>query len=457
MKTLTLSQLLITTQCRRNGMAGIMPVIGIVVGISILLLAFGLFRMPQHQNRANAEIRSASMSQLAVEVLVKSALATRSSLAVLSRLPVLRNIEVGGVMNSNLAACRDNFDLLVQSLELPVSAIWESFTDFERGMLYWKEIPQALLRRFLLLASFRFYEPFADDVEPDFGFRRLTEVDSSQILSQSRLVPESLQLLHGLAVKVYLPARHVAALLDSLPGLNSAGSSAADSAGSLLALMLDAGQFRAIALRNLHGKIMAMAGAVELIEEFAEMRDCLAIGGGAVFYSGPVFFDRRNNRSVWLVSVPVRDESRQPVACLTAMVDIGFLSQISGKIASGPDRLFFVDRSGIAIGHEDSDFVASKVNLKASLPALDRVDNTSFQRIVGNGHSAMLQAVTSVKKSGHRHLPDWYVVAHTRINTDDAFSRFIITVCVILLAATGMYVLSCCVVRITFFANEEMQ
>lgn len=457
MKTLNLFIALNNDQHRKNGRVRTLPLIGVVVGVAILLFAYGLFKIPLRQNRAMARIRAEAASQLSVELAIRPALAARSSLTVLSRLPVLRDIKAGAAATGALNECRAYLDLLIQSLELPISALWRTMIDVNRARSYWGEVPEALMRRFLLLASFRFYEPFTDDVEPDFDFKSLTAADNGSILAQSRLVPASLQFLQELAARIHGPAGYVASFLDSLPGIRDAGKVAAEPVNSLLALMLDDGQFRALALKSLHGKILAMAGEVESIEEFADTKDCQAISGGSVFFSGPVFFDNRHRRSVWLVSVPVRDEQRHPVGCLTAMVDVGYLGQIAGKLASGPDRLIFVDRAGIAIGHENSEMVAAQVNLGASLPALESIGGEPFFRVVGGEQPATLQAVTSIKKSGYRHLPDWYVVVQARINPDNSFERFIITACVILLAAMGMYVLSCCVVRITFFANEEMQ
>jgi len=75
----------------------------------------------------------------------------------------------------------------------------------------------------------------------------------------------------------------------------------------------------------------------------------------------------------------------------------------------------------------------------------DRGFNSRFVRYDGR---LLLQAGKSIRYGNVRHLPDWYVCYEQDLTGFSAQSQFLVTVSVILLAALGMYALSCCVVRL---------
>lgn len=427
-----------------------------LAGLSILFLAFWLYGFPQRHANAMAEARARSVTELGVAAAVKPVLNVKNSLYILSRLPEMRDFKAGGFLVPALKTRCDDLQLFVESLELPVANAWSVLLDFERSAAYWQEIPDALLRLFWKITTFQLTQSENDIEDFNFVAGSATADDKLRILASAQLVPFTLQLLSTGIDHFKFSFNSVAAFIDRLPGFCSARQSMSNPVESLFALMLDEGLLRAIALKNLEGEIIVEVGDTAVKNVDPDSRDCRAIVSGAPFFSGSIFYDQSGHRPVWRVAVPVRDENRNPVACLTALVDISFLSQLAGLMTSGPDRLIFLERSGVAIGHHDELLVAQQVNLGRSLPLLTQVsEKPVFQVVHRNGRTLLLTAA-SIKLSGFRHLPDWIVCSQMDLTSVTALENYIILICVILLAATGVYVLSCCVVRIMKSSREEI-
>jgi hypothetical protein len=138
------------------------------------------------------------------------------------------------------------------------------------------------------------------------------------------------------------------------------------------------------------------------------------------------------------------------LACLTAFVDVGFLSRIAGDSAKNAGgRIIFADADGALIGHFDPAMVSRQVNVSRVMP--DNVSGSDQEpdiRFIRQSGRFFLQAGKRVRSSNIRHLPDWYVCYERDLGELTGKNQFIVTVSVILLAALGMYVLSCCVVRL---------
>ncbi len=403
-----------------------------------------------------AEARSRSVIELGAAAAVKPVLSVKNSLGLLSKLPVMRDFKAGGFLVPALETRCEDLHLLVRSLELPVANAWRTFLDLERGVAYWKEIPDALLRRFFKIAFFQLTQSENETEDFDLEAASATEEEQQRIRASAQLVPLTLQLLSQVIDQALQSSRFSAAILDKLPGFCSARNSLSQPVESLFALILDEGLLRTIVLKNLEGEIISAVGDTDLIEGDPDNRDCRAIVNGVPFFCGPVFYDQYRHRPVWWVAVPVRDENRNPVACLTGLVDISFLSQLAEIMTSGPDRLIFVERSGVAIGHHDEQLVAQQVNLGMSLPAVSQVGEKPVLTVFYRNYRTLLLTAASIKTSGHRHLPDWIVYSQVDLTSVSEMETYIILICVILLAATGVYVLSCCVVRIMKSSREEI-
>ena len=113
--------------------------------------------------------------------------------------------------------------------------------------------------------------------------------------------------------------------------------------------------------------------------------------------------------------------------------------------------------NGVVIGHADRETVARQVNVSRVFPSFVREADRGFScRFVRHDGRLLLQAGKSIRYGNVRHLPDWYVYYEHDLTGFAAQSQFLVTLSVILLAAMGMYALSCCVVRLfEIFIFEE--
>jgi len=442
----------------RSGKVQTRYLAGLLAGLLMLALAFWLHRFPQRQARLLAEARSQAIIQIAVAAAARPAVNVKNSLTILARLPVVRGFNAGRGLFEGISEWRSDFALLLESFEAPLASMWQEIINIGRGLEWWQTIPDAAMMRFWDLGTFGCL-PFASEEEeeeaPPFGLVSISEEEHARISLMAGIVPETMRLLTAAFDQFFVPVSQALKFVSILPGLYSGGDSAASPVHNLLALMLDDGQIRALALKNFSGSLLAVAGDAELFGSDPDDRDCQIIKSGIPFFCGPVIYDQQQKRPVWWVAVPVRNEQRQPVACLSAMVDINFLSEMAVKTDSGPDSLVFTERSGVAIGHHDPQIVAQQVNLSAALLPIAEIEEKPISGIARRNDRMLLQTAASLKHSGLRHLPDWYVFIQTDLTHENSLDDYLILLCVILLAATGVYVLSCCVVRITNSSFEE--
>ncbi|HNX74962.1 MAG TPA: cache domain-containing protein [Candidatus Rifleibacterium sp.] len=426
---------------------------GIISGLLIFALSFWLYGFPQRQAYIMAQARANSLIELGAAAAVKPVLNVKNSLSLLSRLPVLREISAEGCLSPGIADRCSDLGLLVESFELPVAEFWRLFTEIQNAVADSGDVPAALQRRFVSIMTFG--QAGSGDADFSLEMQTASAQERDRILAVTQLVPATLQLFADGVTQFFAPLKFAAATIDTLPGFRSATQRLAHPVENLFALMLDGGQLRTLALKNLEGDVLTAVGDVDLVVGDNDNRDGRAVMSGVPFFCGPVLYDQQRHRPVWWVAVPVRDEMRQPVACLSAMVDISYLSQLAEIMTSGPDRLIFAERSGVTIGHHDEQLVAQQVNLGRSLlPAL-QADDKPISTVVRRNYRVLLQTAASIKISGQRYLPDWFVYSQVDLTSISETESFIILICVILLAAGGVYVLSCCLKRLLNSSHEE--
>lgn len=439
----------------RSGKAQTRYLAGLVAGLLMLVLAFWLHRFPQRQARLLAEARSQAIIQIAAAAAARPAVNVKNSLTLLARLPALRQFDAGRGFAEGIAEWRSDFALLLESFEAPLASMWQEFIDVGRGLEWWQSIPDAAMMRFWNLGTFGCLQFESEEDLPPFGLVSISEEEHARISLMAGIVPETMRLLSAGFDQFYVPVSQAVKFIEMLPGLYAGGASTTAPIQNLLALMLDDGQLRALAIKNLSGNLLAVTGDAELFGSEPDDRDCQTIKSGVPFFCGPVIYDQQQKRPVWWVAVPVRNEQRQPVACLSAMVDINFLSEMAEKTDSGPDSLVFTERSGVAIGHHDPQIVSQQVNLSAALLPIAEIEEKPISGIARRNDRVLLQTAASLKRSGLRHLPDWYIFIQTDLSHENSLDDYLILLCVILLAATGVYVLSCCAVRINNSSFEE--
>lgn len=439
---------------RRSGSIGLFDVAGVLMAFFMLFLAFRLHGLPAEKAVAATAERATAVIELAGEAAARPLQNVRNSLTLLARMPVLRQFKHRSPFVPFFKTSHNDLKLLIASYELPIAMLWESLLAWEQSFTRWSELPQAFMRRVTVV--FSPLESEGDDSsDPVFMAPTVNDEARDRIFLRARLVPNTIELLTSPVDQVFFPLISLAAVVDSCLGAGKDIAADAMSAGNLLAAALNDDLFRTITLKSLQGSVLAVAGDADAAETGGDSRDCQAINKGVPFFSGPTGYDLKRGRALWWVAVPVRDENRRPVACLSALVDINYLSALAIKGSDASTQLFFVDRNGIAIGHAEQQMVSRQVNLSTSLLATADIGDKIANRFFRRDDRRVFQAAGALKNTGHRYLPDWYVFFEENLSADAGMDYYLLNACVILLAATGMYVLSCCVVRLFNSQNEE--
>ncbi len=430
--------------------ARLLAVAGIFASVAVFFLAAWLSRWPEQLVMAQSLQAASGIVGLAAEIAARPAQQTRNTLSLIAKNPELRQIGNASAVLAWQQRIQTDISLLFESYEPFFGHVYDRILAFSHDIEYYSEIPSALMRRLAVVAGIEF--PDSDQNDPTNMWRpsELTGDDLRRMSVQTGLVREKMTAVRRLAAESCNTWISMALVLEKLAGYGQQSLRDVAAVEDYFSAVLNDEMLRAIMLRSLDGKVLALVGDMPFTTMNLDTRDCRAIISGSIFFSGPVGYDSRRRHSIWWVAVPVRDENRNPIACLTAFVDADFLSQAAEKAAEHTDiRLMFSDRSGVVIGHADREVVARQVNMSNVLPSfVNETDRGFTSRFVRYDGKLLLQAGRSVRHGNVRHLPDWYVCYEQNLSGFARQSQFLLTLSVILLAATGMYALSCCVVRL---------
>lgn len=430
--------------------ARILAIAGIIVAVAIFFLAAWLYRFPERLIYEQAQQKAGEIVDLAVEVAARPARQIRNSLALMAKNPELIKINSSSIMREWRYRMQRDLSLLIDSYEPAIGLIYEQALSYANNIDYLLELPVAAMRRLASIAGM----PISGANETDPLTILLAPAADSQELkrmsAKAGFVHEQILRLRTAFSDCADMYFAFALLPEKFLGVGRSTLHDSTAVEDFFSAALNDEIFRAILLKSLDGEILAIAGD-GLVEDLnSDKRDSRAVKGGSIFFAGPVGYDIRRHHPLWWVAVPVRDAKRNPVACLSAYVDASFLCETAEKLAgSSYSRLMFADRSGVVIGHADRQMVARQVNLGKAMPAFVSETDAGFSsRFVRHGGRLLLQAGKSIRHGNVRHLPDWYVCYEQDLTDFASQHEFLVTVSVILLAAMGMYVLSCCVVRL---------
>jgi len=428
----------------------LLAVAGIIASVAIFFLAAWLYRFPENQIQDQSLQKAREIVSLADELAVQPALQIRNSLALMARNPEMRQIVNTSYVKARYHKNQKDLSLLLNSYEPLLGHVYGQILDFSSDIDYYLELPSALLRRLAMIAGIAFSQDVQGDPAAILRPAKLSYLDIERMSVQTGVVSEKMAALRRIVAdscRIYL---HLALTIENLAGFNRQSLQDVAAVEDFFSAALNDEMLRALMLRSLDGEVMALVGDMPEDGMNFDTRDCRAIGAGSIFFSGPVGFDSRRKHTLWWVAVPVRDENRNPVAILAAFVNIDFLCRAAEKVAEKTDsRLVYTDFNGVVIGYADREVVARQINMSKILPSFSNEAERGFSsRFVRNDGRLLLQAGKSVKRGNVRHLPDWYVCYEQDLTGVVRQSQFLVTVSVILLAAMGMYALSCCVVRL---------
>lgn len=454
MKTLAFFSLTITRmQVSRSGKANLLfQLFPALVGFLCLYLAVWLYHIPGLISHSAAFEHAGTALELSAEAAAKPLIGVRNSLNFMARMPVLRKIRPAGSLFAFVSNFEKDLRLLADSYEAVLALKFQESIRVHNDLVYWSELPMALFRRIAIGVGL-FKDVDEEEADGDFfSAARQSELDQMHLQTglAGRLINTCSARFNDFAVVL----RPVISLIDSLGIFNRAIIEDLPAVENLFAVALNDDLIRALVLKNLQGTPMAQVGESIADRMSLDSRDCRAITNGSPFFSGPVAYDKSGKRTVWWVAVPVRDETRNPVACLSGLIDLGYLSDISSlTVASSSLEIYFTDQNQVVIGHRQSRLVAEQVNL--GNPVVTDGGVKKPWRMFNNDSGQFLQVTRNLKDLKYRHLPSWNVYVNVELQLPGRPGEFMLLVGVILLAAMGLYVLSCCVVRIFINMNGE--
>lgn len=455
MKTLAVFSVTITKmQACRSGKANLLfQVFPAMAGLLCLYLAVWFYQFPGVITHSAAFEHAGTALDLSAEAAAKPLIGVRNSLNLLSRMPVLRKIRPTGSLTGSMLSLKKDLSLLGSSYESILANKFQESLRVHNDLVYWSELPMAIFRRIAMGVGL-IREIDEEESAGDF-FPALRQSELDQMHLQTGLAGKIIDSCFSRFDNLVVVLNPVIAFIDNLGIFNRAIIEDLPAVENLFAVALNDDIIRALVLKNLQGSPLAQVGESIADRMSIDDRDCRAITNGSPFFSGPVAYDKSGKRTVWWVAVPVRDESRTPVACLSGLIDLGYLSELSALTAAASSgiELYFTDQKNVVIGHRQPHFVAEQVNLGD--PVISENSVKKSWRKLNRDSGPVLQVTRNFKDLKYRHLPLWNVYINAELQLPGRPGEILLLAGVILLAAIGLYVLSCCVVRIFINMNGE--
>lgn len=416
-----------------------------------MYLAFSLNQTTNIINNTAAINHATTALELSGEAVARTVVGVRNSLSLMARLPVMRTLKQTGRLVSGMRAIEKDLRLLLDSYEHTIAEVISQANKTHNNLLYYSELPMALYRR-LTIGIGLSHDPDGED--EDLSFVDHAPPALEQMRRQTGLTREIIEKIAVLAYKLSDNLRSTSRFIDVLAISNVVTAEDIPAIESLFATGLNDDLLKALVLKNLHGGVIVQVGAGIADSLSRDNRDCRAIINGSPFFCGPTTYDKTGKRSVWWVAVPVRNEHRVPIACLTALIDLGFLNNLATKFKDDMGfSMIFTDHRHIIIGNSKLQLVAEQVSLNVP-PTHAAVKNMPW-RILNGPDGRYLQMVKNLNSGDYRFLPQWKIFIKAQLQQSGRPGQFILPLCVILLAAAGLYVLSYGIVRIFIIMNGE--
>lgn len=434
----------------RSGKASLfLQVFLLLVSVLCLYLAFQLHGFSHKTIVAAALAQADTTVALSSQAVAQTVTGVRNSLSLLARIPILRSVRQTGRFSESLSQLSRNFRLLADSYESELSSVLRRAINYRESLLYWGEMPLAGWRR-LTFSLNLWRDDDAEAAEEDTG-NLPAFAEMRQITGLTRTFIDAAVVKTSEIASVFLP---VFSFGDNFRIFQQERSENAALVENLFAATMNDELIKALAMKSMSGETIVRVGGRVAENISRDNRDCRAIAAGSPFFAGPVAYDKDSRRAVWWVAVPIRDESRKPVACLSGLIDVGFLSVLSSILpADKCPELFFADHNHVIIGHRQSSLVAQQVKVSAVTESADAP--RPAWRVISRVDGRFLQVIKNLKDLEFRHLPAWNIYVNAEMLLPWRSGQILLQVCVILLAAVGMIVLSCCVVRIFIIMNGE--
>lgn len=276
----------------------------------------------------------------------------KNELLATSRRPDMLKFKTEGVLTQKIARLPYKIELLLTAYEVELADFLKLIYDLNSTFIYLKNIPPAFNRLVIGILTM--------DLEGD---SLDTNADGDEPFEEYKLPPDILFTIKSHVIgQSQLAAQSLAGLtqfIDHLSLFKQSALSDSELTNLLLATSLDTGHIKGIAIKNLEGQELASADLSGI--SLNSSKDSKAIAKGKNAFDGGVVCGALG-KAYWWFGLPIRNINREPVACLSALIDLSKILQVV-ELEEKLMRTTLIDGSGECIfSHKKAVAAASKEN-----------------------------------------------------------------------------------------------
>lgn len=382
--------------------------------------------------------KAPALVELANEAVCSKVDTLRRQLAFLARQPVLKDLQQTDDVENKMLRLRAIITRVTSVAEPFVGFAYNELRSNYHNLLYWAEFPREIMLRILFDTGLFGSKDQFDDF---FASQKNYISTDEEMIAEVNVARNIIALLNEFIDVLFARARIFTAFYGQFAA--SEARLPVDEAGArnfLVAALTDFKDFRAIVLKSFDGTIRTKAYNINPDFIASENEDVRAIASNAAFYGGNVLVEKSKELPLWHIAVPIRNQNREPIACLSALVDLSFLSTLSQTVADAPDQsLTFIDSSGQFISGPNS-FSESELGNEVVVAAMGAGARGVF-RLSDYDKNNVFMAVKPVASDEYVFIPPWIAVLCGTLFSYGAFADRGILIAVFLLAALGGYAL----------------
>lgn len=410
------------------------PIIMSFLGIICLLTAYNIYQMPKMILKNNLASSTETILNLASESASNYFAGIRNEITLLAKKSEIYKIRKSGFVKKILEEYKENTDVFAASLEVEISLLFNYISDWNETFDYLKDLPKASERLVYKILSFYDEDSFLDGTpeEVESFYSSGAAFDYKSVFGIIEFIKETSGFIFNLS-EVF------AEFVDKFVFLSKSLPHNSDLTNRVLAMGVDNGSIKSLIIKDKTGEEVASYNIDSVICN--SDKDIKHIMKGFSFFGGEVCYNKKGDPFYW-TAVPLRDEERETVGCLTAFADMSFLSETANR-NNEFFEITYLDKNGIIVGSADKTKVKNQVN-GFDYYGLNKNEPTVFcQKIIKNKEGQkVFQNSTALKTNQGTYAPNLFVVVETYLfkYLNDFYYTCILTV--IILSSVGIYFLS---------------
>lgn len=410
------------------------PLIMSFLGIFSLLAAYNIYQMPEKIIKNNLAASTETILNFASESILNHFTGIKNEMTLLAKKSEIYKIKKSGFVKKIIDEYEDNTYIFAGSLEVEISLLLNYISDWNETFDYLKDLPKAFERLIHKTLSFYDEDEFLDGTQEE-----IESFNSSGAAFDHKSVFGIIEFINETSGFVFNLSKLFAEFVDRFVFLSKSLPHNPDLTSRVLAMGVDNGSVKSLIIKDETGEEVASYNIDSVICN--SDKDIKHIMKGYSFFGGEVCYNQKGT-PFWWAAVPIRDEERETVGCLTAFIDMSFLSETAIKNNKFFD-ITYLDKNGIIVGSADKTKVKNQIN-GFDYYDLNKNESTAFRyKIVKNSEGQkVFQSSIGLKANHGNYVPNLFVVVETYLfkYLNDFYYACILSV--IVLSMAGIYFLS---------------